>query len=193
MPYYSLSEVHQLIDSVVLGDNPVCKKGCSACCYQLIEVLNIEEAAIVEFINRLDEPIRKQIIVQLKAWFDIFEEFTPDGRTLNGFDVFSHFAKIMANMSIKCPFLVDNLCSIYEMRPLACRIHYVKSNPYLCEENRLRETARNGIELRQLLINMLCLAGEVSLVPLPYVAKSLIPGRVLKPLELISLNPLSGS
>ena len=33
----------------------------------------------------------------------------------------------------RCVFLKDNLCSIYPVRPIACRKHWVKTDPSLCD------------------------------------------------------------
>ena len=33
----------------------------------------------------------------------------------------------------KCVFLKENLCSIYPVRPIACRKHWVKTDPALCD------------------------------------------------------------
>lgn len=32
----------------------------------------------------------------------------------------------------RCPLLVDGLCSVYPVRPLACRTHFVSSDPLAC-------------------------------------------------------------
>jgi Putative zinc- or iron-chelating domain len=33
----------------------------------------------------------------------------------------------------RCVFLKDNMCSIYPVRPIACRKHWVKTDPSLCD------------------------------------------------------------
>jgi Fe-S-cluster containining protein len=33
----------------------------------------------------------------------------------------------------RCVFLKDNLCNIYLVRPIACRKHWVKTDPSLCD------------------------------------------------------------
>ncbi|MDY6864044.1 MAG: hypothetical protein SV062_13785, partial [Thermodesulfobacteriota bacterium] len=36
------------------------------------------------------------------------------------------------DMNIQCPFLVDNICFIYDVRPLPCSGHYSVSPPDWC-------------------------------------------------------------
>ena len=41
--------------------------------------------------------------------------------------------KWYASLEMQCPFLSDNLCSIYHQRPLACGEHIVTSIPSFCK------------------------------------------------------------
>ncbi|MFQ3574375.1 MAG: YkgJ family cysteine cluster protein, partial [Thermodesulfovibrionales bacterium] len=73
-----------------------CKMGCSSCCktHKDIPVYPLELVGIYWYvIEKLKGNTRQILREQLKAY---------KGET-------------------RCPFLVDDLCSIYEMRPIACR------------------------------------------------------------------------
>ena len=49
----------------------------------------------------------------------------------------NHYPIKNEKLSIKnnsfCPFLKDNICSIYKYRPLICRTYHVRGNPKECE------------------------------------------------------------
>jgi len=88
-----------------------CKTGCTACCFIDVSISEDEAAIIVNYccdngiaINR--EYLEKQAAVGRKT-------YSPLSR---------------------CVFLKeDNLCSIYPVRPIACRKHWVKTDPSLCD------------------------------------------------------------
>ena len=86
--------IHQFIDRQHKKNKHLstCKKGCSACCHQTINIFPDEGDLIKE----------------------------------SGF----HIPKTFNNT---CPFLKENICSIYEIRPVACRNHLSVSDPALCQ------------------------------------------------------------
>ncbi|MCS7203388.1 MAG: YkgJ family cysteine cluster protein [Thermodesulfovibrio sp.] len=78
------------------GESLACRKGCSSCCktHQDIPVYPIEIVGIYWYvIEKTDEPLRSKIKRSLIA----HKKDDP------------------------CPFLIDDICSIYPIRPLACR------------------------------------------------------------------------
>jgi len=78
------------------GKSLACKRGCSNCCktHRDIPVYPIEIVGIYWYvIEKIKEPFRSQIKSSLLKH--------KKGET--------------------CPFLIDGVCSIYPMRPLACR------------------------------------------------------------------------
>ena len=74
-----------------------CAKGCSFCCYQSIPLTILEVLVIKEFLR--DEKLQG---VQR----DFKAVFKTDGVT-------------------PCPFLIEGACSIYSVRPIACRRYIV--------------------------------------------------------------------
>jgi hypothetical protein len=87
-----------------------CKQGCTACCFIDVEVSADEAAAIINYCNEnaieIDkEYLEKQAVVGRKKYSELS----------------------------RCVFLKDNLCSIYPVRPIACRKHWVKTDPSLCD------------------------------------------------------------
>jgi Fe-S-cluster containining protein len=41
-------------------------------------------------------------------------------------------------LRLVCPLLADGLCTVYEYRPISCRLHLVKDSPDGCREDALR-------------------------------------------------------
>ncbi len=87
-----------------------CKSGCTACCFIDVEISRDEAKLIVDYCQENEIEIDKSYLVeQAKA-----------GR------------KTFSSLS-RCVFLKNNMCSIYPVRPIACRKHWVKTDPALCD------------------------------------------------------------
>ena len=75
-------------------------------------------------------------------------------------------------LRMPCPFLEDEVCSIYEQRPSACRELLVTSPAELCQDlihnpvNLIPSPFRIGTVLSTLWAD--CLHGPVRLIPLPF-------------------------
>jgi Fe-S-cluster containining protein len=76
-----------------------CGVGCSGCCHHHLSVFAVEATVLTEAIQALPEAQQTRIRQQAK---DVQE------REARG-------------EAVACPLLVDNLCSVYESRPLICR------------------------------------------------------------------------
>lgn len=87
-----------------------CKEGCTACCFIEIDVSRDEAATILNFCREKGIQVDKEYL----------EKQSFAGR------------KTYSAVS-RCVFLKDNLCSIYEVRPVACRKHWVMTDPALCD------------------------------------------------------------
>ncbi|MCK4119564.1 YkgJ family cysteine cluster protein [Ralstonia solanacearum] len=99
-----------MVDKLVEAAAPfvACKRGCSACCHMNVNVTEVEAQIIEEQTGRR------------------YARFTgairhPDGEFTG----------------VACPFLVDGTCSIYSVRPFACR-HHMSFNldAYWCSPER---------------------------------------------------------
>jgi len=87
-----------------------CKEGCTACCFIEIDVSRDEAANILDYCRENGLPIDKEYL----------EKQASAGR------------KTYSAVS-RCVFLKGNLCSVYEVRPVACRKHWVNTDPKLCD------------------------------------------------------------
>lgn len=88
------------------GVVPACRQGCQACCLEPSVPFTAPELAVI-------------------SWY-ASEVLAGDLRARVKTRLIEHRSRL------ECPFLVDRVCSIYEVRPLICRQFLVKSKP--CEE-----------------------------------------------------------
>ncbi|HUT10280.1 MAG TPA: YkgJ family cysteine cluster protein [Thermoguttaceae bacterium] len=96
-----------------------CREGCDYCCYLRVEAYRLEASAIVDYIRRtFTEKQTADLRARLEKHVDIVDDMTVEQhRTRN----------------IPCPLLADSRCSVYPMRPLACRSYtslHVRSCKY---------------------------------------------------------------
>jgi Fe-S-cluster containining protein len=84
-----------------------CKEGCSHCC-KMATNITVEEAQAIAIASGRDM-------------------VTP--AVMN-----DDKGNAVKYLGVPCPFLIDNRCSIYHVRPFACRVHYaVDRDNLLCE------------------------------------------------------------
>ena len=98
------SGIDQVVTSSInQGVELACKAGCNHCCSARVEAIEPEVFRIArEIASRPPEEI-KALIERLRAYVAMSSDVAPWKRRT------------------PCPFLVDNLCSIYEVRPGVCR------------------------------------------------------------------------
>lgn len=88
------------------GRTPSCCAGCHACCSQLIPISTIETLGL--------------------RWFALSH--------LRGDMALAVGRALLAQRQEPCPFLVDGVCAVYPLRPLACREYIVFGSPCLAGE-----------------------------------------------------------
>ncbi len=99
---YKIHALIEVVDGIaaIAGKYGPCRKGCSVCCYQSV-VISTWEADRIQ-----------------KA----------SGKPLTNFKGY-HPRQDMRNVLVgkftgqRCPFLVDKVCSVYDVRPMMCRTH----------------------------------------------------------------------
>jgi Fe-S-cluster containining protein len=108
-----------------IGEKISCKKGCGACCRQLVPISEVEARRIRDYVEEMPEPRRTEILARFAQARRRLEEaglleeiahsdrWTSEGYRPMGMRYFQ--------LGIACPFLEEESCSIYEERPLTCR------------------------------------------------------------------------
>jgi Fe-S-cluster containining protein len=109
---------------------PACHKSCAWCCYLNVDMLEAEAYFIADQVNKkFDKEKRERISIQMKKNREKTRNLAPDQKE---------------HTRHRCPFLDDdNSCSIYEIRPLACRGMYTADDKQ-CEKVCMSEGVSEG-------------------------------------------------
>lgn len=107
------------------GKPAACKKGCDYCCHQSVFAVSHEVLYLEDFIRRnkstgegeryLEKARSKSLLTLNKPMEDMLKQRQA------------------------CPFLEEGACSVYEARPMACRI-YLSSSLKSCEREHLNKS-----------------------------------------------------
>ncbi len=111
------------------GKSVSCRKGCGACCRQLVPVSRTEGERLLALVKTLPGEQRERLRERFAAAETIIGQAglaDRAGRSDRELSL-AYFA-----LGIPCPFLEDESCSIHPDRPLVCREYLVTSPAELC-------------------------------------------------------------
>ena len=121
--------VNAVVAAAEAGKSISCRKGCGACCRQLVPVSRTEGERLLALIETMADERRER----LRERFATAEAAIEDagladraGRSDRELSL-AYFA-----LAIPCPFLEEESCSIHPDRPLVCREYLVTSPAELC-------------------------------------------------------------
>jgi len=124
----------RVTDLAVLGSSRVgasvsCRRGCAACCRQLVAVSPPEAFHLAELVEASER--REEWTARFESARERLDS-SPLGRALNAPAIDEARALEIAlaypRLQLACPFLENEECSVYEGRPAACR-EYVVTTP----------------------------------------------------------------
>lgn len=156
-----------------------CRKGCAACCRMLVPVAPPEAFLLREAVQRMPADQRTRIVTKLDAararllragLLERLREVTESDRQWSD-DEAEPLNRAYYALRLPCPFLEEEVCSIYEHRPAACRELLVTSPAELCQDmvnnpvQALPAPVRGGTVLSLLWAHLF--GGPVRLIPLP--------------------------
>lgn len=126
-----------------------CKKGCGACCRQLVPISGIEARRLRDVVEQMPEPRKSAVLARFEDARQRLEqagllEKLREPKSFRDEEVIP-FGMDYFKQRIACPFLEDESCSIYAERPLACREYLVVTPAEHCAEP-TAESVR-GVEL----------------------------------------------
>ena len=159
--YRSLTQIlpvlHSLSDSVFAGvasklrqtGQPIsCKAGCGACCRMMVPISLFEAGALADWIRSQPEAKQQELAQRFESALAKLAEAgildriaSEDWRVQSDSGlkvVFDYFS-----VQVPCPFLEDEACSIYPIRPFACREYLVTSPPEQCSDMAMPVTKVN--------------------------------------------------
>lgn len=124
-------------EEVVQRGTPIsCRKGCGACCRQLVPISPVEArhvAALVQSLPSARQHVIRQRFAQARQRLEAAgmwqklqarADWPPSAVSELGLEYF--------RLGIACPFLEDEACSIHPQRPLTCREYLVTSPAEYC-------------------------------------------------------------
>ena len=121
--------VNAVVGAAEAGKSISCRKGCGACCRQLVPVSRTEGEQLLALVETMPAERRETLTARFAAAEAIIagaglaERGGRSDRELS----LAYFA-----LRLPCPFLEDESCSIHPDRPLVCREYLVTSPAELC-------------------------------------------------------------
>jgi Fe-S-cluster containining protein len=128
--------VNAVVAAAEVGQAISCRKGCGACCRQLVPISRTEGERLVALVDALPAPRRAVVLARFAdaaaalgraglsaALLDPAKRASKSDRELS----ITYFAQ-----HVPCPFLEEESCSIHADRPLVCREYLVTSPAELC-------------------------------------------------------------
>ena len=125
------------IDHSADQNRPVsCRAGCMACCHQTVPVTAPEAFDLLDHVQSLNDAARTRLEARFEdAQRKIEEAGLSDRLHPSDETETATLRRAYFGLAIRCPFLgADGLCTVYEIRPFACREHLVTSDPARCDE-----------------------------------------------------------
>ena len=179
----SLGEQAQRLEvakTVQSGKAISCKKGCSACCEgNLIPVSPPEAFVLAEMMDRLPPDHRERIERRLTdvrqrlneaGLLGSLQELADGSRQRSDEDI-DPINRAYYRLRLSCIFLENDVCSVYDHRPAACREHLVTSPAELCRDTEKNPVQDLHVPIRAGTVLALLWAdlngGPVRLIPLP--------------------------
>lgn len=132
-------EVQQAVEA---GRAISCRKGCAACCRMLVPLSAPEAFALSEYVEQLPPDRRTLLLNHLsdtkdrlirEGLWDRLNDVAETSRPVSDEELDPINQSYYA-LRIPCPYLENELCSIYEARPAACRELLVTSPAELCQD-----------------------------------------------------------
>ena len=105
-----------------------CKRNCSYCCRFHIVVSRAEVHALAQYLRReFSAEQLEQLRRRVEQWHQ-WDDSRPGRHAVASLDL----PLDPTTYEQRCPLLVDGQCSAYPARPVACRAHFVTSDPQDC-------------------------------------------------------------
>lgn len=141
LPDHRVSAVHRRTDGLMAlvkvhaaeqGQPVTCRAGCAACCYEPVYADKLE---VKNALSSLTQAQVEQVKNRTLAWIhgaqqsELLKQEEP-----NAFEY--------RRLRLACPFLEGQMCSVYDHRPISCRMHCAIGPPEHCHDDALRPNQR---------------------------------------------------
>src|SRR5580765_6033385 len=110
--------VNAVVEAAEAGKAVSCRKGCGACCRQLVPVSRTEGERLLQLVETMPAERRETLSARFAAAEAAIDRagLKERGQRSDRELSVAYFAQ-----GIACPFLEDESCSIHPERPLVCR------------------------------------------------------------------------
>lgn len=124
-----------------MGQSISCKMGCAACCRMMVPLSPPEAISLKNYVEQLPPGDRNKIeqrlseslqLLEREGLLDPLQQIAQSSTPLSD-EQLEPINRAYYALRMPCPFLENELCSIYEARPAACRELLVTSPAELCE------------------------------------------------------------
>lgn len=123
---------------VASGGRVSCRKGCDACCRQMVPISPAEAYALGEVLESMPAAQRARTVARFEASRERLAERGVLGRLERRgeltADELQRLDRDYFAAGVSCPFLQNRACSIHADRPLACREFLVTSPARECRD-----------------------------------------------------------
>lgn len=121
--------VNAVVEAAEAGKTISCRKGCGACCRQLVPISRTEGERLLQLVEAMPAVRRDALAARFVA-----AEAAIGGAGLKERGARSDRKLSLAYFALRvaCPFLEGESCSIHPERPLVCREYLVTSPAELC-------------------------------------------------------------
>ena len=141
--------------TINLGRQISCKKGCGVCCRQLAPLSPPEAIMLAELVISMPKDIRTRIQNRFAAAkrqlerLGLLEKLArlQDSSSLSDEDM-QALTKKYFQQKIPCPFLENECCNVYELRPSRCREYLVISPEKHCHDPYKHRIDRLPVSIR---------------------------------------------
>ena len=143
------------------GESISCKKGCAKCCI-LYVIATLQEAECITYFLYQHEAVLRHFIAAYRDWrrgLGLFEHKLPrlDQMIVKNLvgdlsaeeqERFNSDINDYTGRKVTCPFLVDNACSIYAVRPFVCASVVAVTPAEMCSWDSINQAKYLKIELK---------------------------------------------
>jgi Fe-S-cluster containining protein len=112
------------------GRTVSCKKGCVACCRQLVPLSPPEAWMIADLIAGLPQARRECVLAVFAHTDEVLQRSGLKAQLQGRIESPEHMTALVLayfRLGVPCPFLLDESCSVYRYRPSICREYLVTS------------------------------------------------------------------
>ena len=129
---------------------PSCKKGCTACCFQLVPISIPEAFMFHDLVSAMSETRQEEVLSRFVEAEEMLEELGIDAFSLSntGDQSLRQLLVQYSRSGAACAFLENGSCSIYTTRPASCREYLVSSPAENCAKIGEVDVTRIPISIR---------------------------------------------